>query len=224
MLTVAVVTLPFKFEGAVRQRQAEQAMKDLHKSVDTVITIYNERLLSTVEETTTFIDSFGLADDVLRQAVQGISDIIAIPGLINVDFADVKTIMGGMGTAVMGIGMAEGKNRAIKATKQSLESPLLEETSIKGAKGLLVNVTGRADLTLFEVNETMSIINNLADPNANIIFGAVLDEKLAEEIKVTVIATGFPNTFIDSSKSSEDQSVNDTKDSRVITFRKRASK
>jgi len=223
MLTVAVVTLPFKFEGAVRKRQAEQAIKDLHKSVDTVIAIHNERLLSIVEETTTFTDSFELADEVLRQAVQGISDIIAIPGLINVDFADVKTIMGEMGTAVMGIGMAEGKNRAVKATKQSIQSPLLEETSIKGAKGLLVNVTGRADLTLFEVNQTMSIINDLADPDANIIFGAVLDENLREEIKVTVIATGFPNTFVDSSDSSKDQSINNPKDSKVVTFRKRAA-
>ena len=190
-LTVAVVTKPFRFEGRRRQRQAEQGLNELRECVDTVITIPNERLLNAVTKGTPFLESFKLADDVLRQAVQGISDIITVPGLINVDFADVKTIMAGMGMALMGTGSAAGENRAIEATQRAVSSPLLEEASIEGAKGLLVNVTGGTDLTLFEVNEAMSIIHDAADPDANIIFGAVLDERLADEMKITVIATGF---------------------------------
>jgi cell division protein FtsZ len=190
-LTVAVVTKPFRFEGRRRQRQAEQGLNELRECVDTVITIPNERLLNAVAKGTPFLESFKLADDVLRQAVQGISDIITVPGLINVDFADVKTIMAGMGMALMGTGSAAGENRALEATQRAISSPLLEEASIEGAKGLLVNVTGGTDLTLFEVNEAMSIIHDSADPDANIIFGAVLDERLADEMKITVIATGF---------------------------------
>ncbi|HXG94474.1 MAG TPA: cell division protein FtsZ [Blastocatellia bacterium] len=190
-LTVAVVTKPFRFEGRRRQRQAEQGLSELRECVDTVITIPNERLLNAVTKGTPFLESFKLADDVLRQAVQGISDIITVPGLINVDFADVKTIMAGMGMALMGTGAAAGENRALEATQRAISSPLLEEASIEGAKGLLVNVTGGTDLTLFEVNEAMSIIHDSADPDANIIFGAVLDERLADEMKITVIATGF---------------------------------
>jgi cell division protein FtsZ len=190
-LTVAVVTKPFRFEGRRRQRQAEQGLNELRECVDTVITIPNERLLNAVAKGTPFLESFKLADDVLRQAVQGISDIITVPGLINVDFADVKTIMAGMGIALMGTGSAVGDNRALEATQRAISSPLLEEASIEGAKGLLVNVTGGTDLTLFEVNEAMSIIHDSADPDANIIFGAVLDERLADEMKITVIATGF---------------------------------
>jgi cell division protein FtsZ len=190
-LTVAVVTKPFRFEGRRRQRQAEQGLNELRECVDTVITIPNERLLNAVARGTPFLESFKLADDVLRQAVQGISDIITVPGLINVDFADVKTIMAGMGMALMGTGSAVGENRALEATQRAISSPLLEEASIEGAKGLLVNVTGGTDLTLFEVNEAMSIIHDSADPDANIIFGAVLDERLADEMKITVIATGF---------------------------------
>ncbi|HVF92161.1 MAG TPA: cell division protein FtsZ [Blastocatellia bacterium] len=190
-LTVAVVTKPFRFEGRRRQRQAEQGLNELRECVDTVITIPNERLLNAVSKGTPFLESFKLADDVLRQAVQGISDIITVPGLINVDFADVKTIMAGMGIALMGTGSAAGENRALEATQRAISSPLLEEASIEGAKGLLVNVTGGTDLTLFEVNEAMSIIHDSADPDANIIFGAVLDERLADEMKITVIATGF---------------------------------
>src|SRR5438128_2128800 len=190
-LTVAVVTKPFRFEGRRRQRQAEQGLNELRECVDTVITIPNERLLSAVPKGTRFYDSFRLVDDVLLQAVQGISDIITVPGLINVDFADVKTIMAGMGMALMGTGSAVGENRALEATQRAISSPLLEEASIEGAKGLLVNVTGGTDLTLFEVNEAMSIIHDSADPDANIIFGAVLDERLADEMKITVIATGF---------------------------------
>ncbi|HMG37520.1 MAG TPA: cell division protein FtsZ [Blastocatellia bacterium] len=190
-LTVAVVTKPFRFEGRRRQRQAEQGLNELRECVDTVITIPNERLLNAVSKGTPFFESFKLADDVLRQAVQGISDIITVPGLINVDFADVKTIMEGMGMALMGTGSALGDNRAVEATQRAISSPLLEEASVEGAKGLLVNVTGGADLTLYEVNEAMSIIHDAADPDANIIFGAVLDERLETEMKITVIATGF---------------------------------
>jgi cell division protein FtsZ len=190
-LTVAVITKPFRFEGRRRQRQAEQGLNELRECVDTVITIPNERLLNAVTKGTPFLESFKLADDVLRQAVQGISDIITVPGLINVDFADVKTIMAGMGIALMGTGAAAGENRALEATQRAISSPLLEEASIEGAKGLLVNVTGGTDLTLFEVNEAMSIIHDSADPDANIIFGAVLDQALGDEMKITVIATGF---------------------------------
>jgi cell division protein FtsZ len=190
-LTVAVVTKPFRFEGRRRQRQAEQGLNELRECVDTVITIPNERLLNAVPKGTRFHESFRLVDDVLLQAVQGISDIITVPGLINVDFADVKAIMEGMGIALMGTGSATGDNRALEATQRAISSPLLEEASIEGAKGLLVNVSGGADLTLFEVNEAMSIIHDSADPDANIIFGAVLDERLTNEMKITVIATGF---------------------------------
>ena len=190
-LTVAVVTKPFRFEGRRRQRQGEQGLAELRECVDTVITIPNERLLNAISRQTPILESFKFADDVLRQAVQGISDIITVPGLINVDFADVKTIMEGMGMALMGTGSATGENRALEATQRAISSPLLEEASIEGAKGLLVNVTGGTDLTLFEVNEAMSIIHDAADPDANIIFGAVLDERLADEMRITVIATGF---------------------------------
>ncbi|HEY6332040.1 MAG TPA: cell division protein FtsZ [Blastocatellia bacterium] len=193
-LTVAVVTKPFPFEGRRRQRQATQGLDELRECVDTVITIPNERLLSAVSKGTPFIESFKLADDVLRQAVQGISDIITVPGLINVDFADVKAIMAGMGMALMGTGSASGDSRAVESTQRAISSPLLEETSIDGAKGLLVNITGGMDLTLFEVNEAMSIIHDQADPDANIIFGAVLNERLSDEMKITVIATGFVKT------------------------------
>jgi cell division protein FtsZ len=195
-LTVAVVTKPFPFEGRRRQRQAEQGLNELRECVDTVITIPNERLLNAVAKGTPFLESFKLADDVLRQAVQGISDIITVPGLINVDFADVKAIMAGMGMALMGTGSAAGETRAVEATQRAISSPLLEETSIDGAKGLLVNVTGGMDLTLFEVNEAMSIIHDQADPDANIIFGAVLDERLSDDMKITVIATGFDKRAI----------------------------
>ena len=190
-LTVAVVTKPFGFEGRRRLRQAEQGLNELRECVDTVITIPNERLLSAVPKGTPFYDSFRLVDDVLLQAVQGISDIITVPGLINVDFADVKTIMEGMGMALMGTGSARGESRSLEATQRAISSPLLEEASIEGARGLLVNITGGTDLTLFEVNEAMSIIHDAADPDANIIFGAVLDSRLADEMKITVIATGF---------------------------------
>jgi cell division protein FtsZ len=190
-LTVAVVTKPFQFEGRRRMQQADQGLRELRECVDTVITIPNERLLHTVDRGVSLSDSFRVADDVLRQAVQGISDLITVPGLINLDFADVKSIMQGMGMALMGAGRATGENRAIEATQQAISSPLLEEATIQGAKGVLINITGGPDLTLFEVNAASSIIRESADDDANIIFGAVIDENLTDEMKITVIATGF---------------------------------
>ncbi|MBV9957458.1 MAG: cell division protein FtsZ [Acidobacteria bacterium] len=196
-LTVAVVTKPFHFEGKRRMSQAEQGLRELRECVDTVITIPNERLLHTVERGVSLADSFKVADDVLRQAVQGISDLITVPGLINLDFADVKAIMAGMGLALMGAGRASGENRAIEATQQAISSPLLEEATIEGAKGVLINITGGSDLTLFEVNEASSIIRESADEDANIIFGAVIDETMRDEMKITVIATGFDKESAD---------------------------
>jgi cell division protein FtsZ len=190
-LTVAVVTKPFQFEGRRRLQQAEQGLSELHESVDTVITIPNERLFSAVAQGASFADAFKAADDVLRQAVQGISDLITVPGLINLDFADVRTIMQGMGMALMGTGYARGENRAVEATQEAISSPLLEEASIAGARGVLINITGGHDLTLFEVNEAATIVRREADEDANIIFGHVIDESMADAMKITVIATGF---------------------------------
>ncbi|MCI0337805.1 MAG: cell division protein FtsZ [Acidobacteria bacterium] len=190
-LTVAVVTRPFQFEGRHRSRQAESGMEELRSVVDTLITIPNERLKQAADRNMSLGDAFKMADDVLRQAVQGISDLITIPGFINVDFADVRAIMKGMGMALMGTGHAVGENRAMDATQRAISSPLLEEASINGAKGVLVNITGGTDLTLFEVNEAMEVIHDAADPEANIIFGNVPDERMANEMKITVIATGF---------------------------------
>jgi len=189
-LTIGVVTRPFTFEGRKRAMQAEKGIAELKSKIDTVITIPNDRLLQVVGKDTTIHEAFRIADDVLRQGVQGISDLIALPGLINLDFADVKTIMTNAGSALMGIGQATGKNRAAEAACNAISSPLLE-TSIEGAKGVLLNITGGINLTLFEVNEAAGIVARAADPDANIIFGAVIDETLKEEIKVTVIATGF---------------------------------
>jgi cell division protein FtsZ len=196
-LTVAVVTKPFLFEGKRRMLQAEQGLRELRESVDTVITIPNERLLHTVERGVSLADSFRVADDVLRQAVQGISDLITVPGLINLDFADVRAIMEGMGLALMGVGRASGERRAVEATQQAISSPLLEEATIEGAKGVLINITGGRDLTLYEVNEASSIIREAADEEANIIFGAVIDNNMTEEMKITVIATGFDKDIAD---------------------------
>lgn len=190
ILTVGVVTKPFAFEGRKRQNNAELGIVEIKNNVDTLITIPNDRLLSIAEKKTSMIDAFKMADDVLRQGVQGISDLIAVPGLINLDFADVRTIMLGTGLAHMGIGKSNGDNRAIEAAKQAVSSPLLE-TSIEGAKGVLLNITGGANLGLLEVNEAAELISSAADPEANIIFGAVIDEKLQDEIRITVIATGF---------------------------------
>lgn len=196
-LTVAVVTKPFHFEGRRRMMQAEQGLRELRECVDTVITIPNERLLHTVDRGVSLADSFKVADDVLRQAVQGISDLITVPGLINLDFADVKSIMAGMGLALMGAGRASGEHRAMEATQQAISSPLLEEATIEGAKGVLINITGGPDLTLYEVNEASSIIREAADDDANIIFGAVIDEAMRDEMKITVIATGFDKVMAD---------------------------
>jgi cell division protein FtsZ len=189
-LTVGVVTKPFTFEGRRRMQQAERGIAKLMEKVDTLITIPNDRLLQVVEKRTSILDAFRIADDVLRQGVQGISDLIAVPGLINLDFADVKTIMMQTGSALMGIGVGTGENRAADAAQTAISSPLLE-TSIQGAKGVLLNITGGLNLGLFEVNEAAEIISQAADPEANIIFGAVIDERLQDEIHVTVIATGF---------------------------------
>ncbi len=190
-LTVAVVTKPFAFEGKRRRVQAEQGIRALRETVDTLITIPNERLLNFVERGTSLGDAFKIADDILRQAVQGISDLITVPGEINLDFADVKTIMHGMGMALMGTGVSTGEHRAVEAAQRAISSPLLEEASIEGAKGVLINVTGGLDMTLFEVHEAASIIQEAADDEANIIFGTVIDPSMKDEIKVTVIATGF---------------------------------
>ncbi|MBV8516048.1 MAG: cell division protein FtsZ [Acidobacteria bacterium] len=190
-LTVAVVTKPFGFEGKRRRVQAEHGIRALRDTVDTLITIPNERLLNFVERGTSLSDAFKIADDILRQAVQGISDLITVPGEINLDFADVKTIMHGMGMALMGTGVSSGEHRAVEAAQRAISSPLLEEASIEGAKGVLINVTGGPDMTLFEVHEAASIIQEAADEEANIIFGTVIDPKMRDEVKVTVIATGF---------------------------------
>ena len=189
-LTVGVVTKPFFFEGRIRSNQAERGVAILKEHVDTLITIPNERLLQIVDRNTPMLEAFRIADDVLRQGVQGISDLITITGLINVDFADVKTIMSQAGSALMGIGVAKGENRALEAAKAAIESPLLE-TAIEGAKGVLLNITGSSNLGLHEVNEAAAIVTEAADPDANIIFGAVIDESLGDEIRITVIATGF---------------------------------
>jgi len=189
-LTVGVVTKPFLFEGRKRNMQAEKGIQALKEEVDSLITIPNDRLLQVVQKNTAVNDAFRIADDILRQGVQGISDLIAIPGLINCDFADVQTVMKNTGSALMGIGQAKGENRAAEAARMAISSPLLE-TSIEGAKGVLFNITGGSDLTLFEIQEAAAIIHESADAEANIIFGANIDESLGDEVRVTVIATGF---------------------------------
>ncbi len=190
-LTVAVVTTPFHFEGRRRREQAERGLHELRESADTVITIPNERLLSTAPAGTSLFEAFRFADDVLRQAVQGISDLITIPGVINLDFADVRTIMTGMGMALMGTGIADGDDRAVTAARRAISSPLLEDTSIEGARGVLINISGPLSMTLQEVSEANRIIQEAAHPDAHIIFGAVCDEGLGNRVKITVIATGF---------------------------------
>lgn len=205
-LTVGVVTRPFTFEGRKRAEQAEQGITELKSKVDTLIVIPNDRLLQVADKQTSITDAFRIADDVLRQGVQGISDLIAVPGLINLDFADVKTIMLDQGSALMGIGRATGEKRAAEAAKMAISSPLLE-TSIEGAKGVLLNITGGSNLGLFEVNEAAEIISSAADPEANIIFGAVIDEDLKDEIRVTVIATGFDQKAVKSEPLKKDLDI-----------------
>ena len=189
-LTVGVVTKPFAFEGKRRRAAAEKGIEFLTQKVDTIIVIPNDKLLQVVDKKCSLSDAFGKADDVLRQGIKGISDLIQIPGLINLDFADVKTIMTEQGEALMGIGLATGENRAADAAKMAINSPLLE-TSIDGAKGILLNISGSANLSLFEINEAAEIISDAADPDANIIFGSVIDESLGGKVQITVVATGF---------------------------------
>jgi cell division protein FtsZ len=190
-LTVAVVTRPFKFEGKKRQLQAEKGLEALRECIDTIITIPNERLLAIIDRSTPLTEAFATADDVLRQAIQGISDLILVPGLINLDFADVKTIMSGMGLAMMGTGVAEGQDRALEAARRAISSPLLEGASVNGARGVIINVTGGPDLSLLEVSDASTIVQEAAHEDANIIFGAVVDPSLKGKVKITVIATGF---------------------------------
>ncbi len=190
-LTVAVVTKPFLFEGKKRQQVADQGLEELKKSVDTLITIPNQRLLSISDKGMSLMESFKKADEILLHASKSISDLITIPGLINLDFADVKTIMSEMGMAFMGMGIASGENKAMEATSKAISSPLLEDISINGARGLLINITGGENLTLHEVNDASTLIQEEADEDANIIFGAVIDPKMEDEIRITVIATGF---------------------------------
>lgn len=191
-LTVGVVTRPFTFEGRKRSLQAELGIEALKEKVDTLIVIPNDRLLEIVDKKTPMLEAFREADNVLRQAVQGISDLIAVPGLINLDFADVKTIMTERGSALMGIGVANGENRAAEAARKAIMSPLLE-TSIEGARGVIMNITGGMNLSLYEVNEAAEIVISASDPDVNMIFGAIIEEDLKDDIKVTVIATGFEN-------------------------------
>jgi cell division protein FtsZ len=189
-LTVGVVTRPFSFEGRRRADQAEDGIQELSERVDTLIVIENDRLLQVVERQTSIVEAFRIADDILRQGVQGITDLITVPGLVNLDFADVRTIMRDAGSALMGIGVASGENRAAEAARTAVSSPLLE-ASIEGATGVLLNITGGPDMGLFEVNEAAEVVTSAADQNANVIFGAVIDESARDEVRVTVIATGF---------------------------------
>jgi len=212
-LTVGVVTRPFGFEGRRRSMQAEEGIKKLKEKVDTLITIPNDRLLQVAEKKTSILDAFRVADDVLRQGVQGITDLITVPGLINLDFADIRTIMANAGSALMGIGIGNGDSRSTDAAKAAISSPLLE-ASIEGAQGVLLNISGGSDLGLFEVNEAAEIIANAAHPEANIIFGAVIDDTLTDETRVTVIATGFDHQRrkqekLDFTKKSSNKSLND---------------
>jgi cell division protein FtsZ len=213
-LTVGVVTKPFEFEGTQRMRQADDGIARLREVVDTLIVIPNEKLLAIVERRTTILEAFREADNVLRQGVQGITDLITIPGLINLDFADVRTIMSDAGSALMGIGTAGGENRASDAAKGAISSPLLEE-SVEGATGILLNITGGRELGLFEVNEAAEIVQGAADANANIIFGSVIDEDMGDEVRVTVIATGFdhgrarPRQAREDTRRSADRSTRD---------------
>ncbi len=217
-LTVGIVTKPFLFEGKRRMERADEGIQDLIEKVDTLIVIPNQRLLAIVEKQTTLVDAFLMADDVLLQATRGISDLITVPGMINLDFADVRTVMAEMGDALMGVGVAQGENRALEAAQQAISSPLLEDISISGAKGVLVNITGGSDLTLYDVNDATTVIYEAAGGEANIIFGAVINPQLDDEIRVTVIATGFNSHA--SSSSKDDKAIN-LKSLEDSTFRRR---
>ena len=222
-LTIAVVTKPFKFEGRKRQLQAEAGVTDLAAMVDTMIMIPNERLLATVAKSTSMSEAFATADDVLRQAIQGISDLILVPGLINLDFADIKTIMSRMGMAIMGTGIARGENRAKVAATAAISSPLLEDASVDGARGVIINVTGGSDLTLSEVSEASDIIYSAAHEEANIIFGAVVDPKMEGQVKITVIATGFDHRRVAASPAAQAGTATPTDMSAYTTHRMSAA-
>ena len=222
-LTVAVVTKPFLFEGKKRQRQAEEGLKELRKCVDTLITIPNQRLLNLAGRDMSLLETFRKADEVLLQAVQGISDLITVNGLINLDFADVRTVMSEMGLALMGTGAASGENRAIEAAQRAISSPLLEDITISGARGILINITGGTDLTLYEVNEASTLIQEEAHEEANIIFGAVIDETLKEEMRVTVIATGFSRAEEMEERIPESRAASPEKEKTVVSFTRRES-
>jgi cell division protein FtsZ len=222
-LTVAVVTKPFLFEGRKRQRQAEEGLKELRKCVDTLITIPNQRLLNIAGRDMSLLDTFRKADEVLLQAVKGISDLITVNGLINLDFADVRTVMSEMGMALMGTGTASGENRAIEAAQRAISSPLLEDITICGARGILINITGGADLTLYEVNEASTLVQEEAHEEANIIFGAVIDENLREEMRVTVIATGFGRAVEMEERIPESQTASAERGKTVVSFGRRES-
>ena len=222
-LTVAVVTKPFLFEGKRRQRQAEEGLKELRKCVDTLITIPNQRLLNIAGRDMSLLETFRTADEVLLQAVRGISDLITINGLINLDFADVRTVMSEMGLALMGTGVAKGENRAVEAAQRAISSPLLEDITISGARGILINITGGADLTLYEVNEASTLVQEEADEDANIIFGAVIDESLREEMRVTVIATGFGRAEEKEERLPESRAAAQEREKTVINFARKES-
>ncbi len=204
ILTVGVVTKPFLFEGMKRKKQADLGVEELKGKVDTLVIIPNDRLLEIAEKRTTMVEAFSMADDILRQGIQGISDLIAVPNLINLDFADVKSIMADQGVAHMGIGRAGGENRAVDAAKSAIKSPLLE-TSINGAQAVLINITGGRELGLFEVNEAADLIREAVDSEANIIFGAGIDESLKDDIKITVIATGFDDTRMEKDRMEKEK-------------------
>ena len=195
ILTIAVVTKPFQFEGKKRNIQAEEGIAQLRETVDTLIVVPNQRLLSLGGRNLSLLEAFKKADDILYQAVKGISDLILVPGLINLDFADVKSVMSNMGMAIMGTGVASGENRAVEAAQRAISSPLLEDNTIQGAHGILLNITGGPDMSLYEVNEASSLIQEEADDDANIIFGTVIDQNMHDEIRITVIATGFDDTM-----------------------------
>lgn len=216
-LTVGVVTKPFLFEGKKRMRQADDGIQELKQNVDTLVVIPNQRLLSIAAKTTTMLEAFQKADDVLLQAVRGISDLIITPGLINLDFADIRTVMAEMGLALMGAAAASGENRAVEAAQKAISSPLLEDISIHGARGLLINITGGPDLSLYEVNEAATMIQEEAHEDANIIFGAVIDERMKDEIRITVIATGFGEKESDARKPSQaSQATSNNKERKIV--------
>ncbi|MEW5766176.1 MAG: cell division protein FtsZ [bacterium] len=217
-LTVGVVTRPFNFEGPKRAKQAEVGLKELIERVDTLITIPNQKILSVVEKRTSIIDAFRAADDVLRQGIQGIADLITIPGLINLDFADVKAVMTAQGNALMGIGVASGENRAIDAAQAAISSPFLESNSIEGARGILINITGGRDMMISEVDEAANLITEKADNEANVIFGTVTDEAMKEEVSITVVATGFGTRVSAAEPVQADEKVRD-----MQSFRKAKS-